>query len=177
MLPSGVAKAFSQRLLIIGNSGSGKSTLAEHVARRTSQAVFDLDLIHWHDDRRKRDEDQSRGMVRAIVPRPAWIIEGVYGWLADVAAPRATALVWIDLPWLACRDGLLRRGLRRGMTEADQDALLAWAEAYQTRSTPSSASGHGRLFAAFDGLKVRTSSREDLDALVAAVEAEMSPDP
>ena len=174
MLPSGMATAFSERLLIVGNSGSGKSTLSQRIGRRTSQPVLDLDLIHWHDDGRKRDEGGSKDMVRAVVPSPSWIIEGVYGWLADIAAPRATALVWTDLPWSECRDGLLRRGLRRGMTTGDQEALLSWTEAYWTRSTPSSALGHGRLFAAFDGPKARTSDRGKLDALLAAFEAEVS---
>ena len=172
MLPPGLVLASAKRLPIIGNSGSGKSTLAGRIARRTPPPVVDLDLIHCHDDGWKRDEDRSRDMVRAIASSPAWIIEGVYGWLADVAAPRATALVWIDLPWSACRDGLVRRGLRRGMTGADQDALLAWAEATWTRSTPSWASGLGRSLAAFAKPKVRISSVEERDALLAAFEAE-----
>ena len=36
------------------------------------------------------------------------------------------------------------------MTE-DQVKLLAWAEAYGTRTTPSSYAGHARLFASFAG--------------------------
>lgn len=162
MLPS--SAAFRERVLIIGNSGSGKSTLAARVAARTSQPVFDLDPVHWHADGRKRDEASSCEAVRALVSGPRWIIEGVYGWLAVPAVPRATALIWLDLPWPVCRQGLLDRGLRGGMTQGDQDALLAWAEAYGTRSTSSSAAGHARIFAAFGAAKIQLSRRSDVEA-------------
>ncbi len=158
MVPSVVAAGLSERLLIIGNSRFGKGTLSERIARRTSPPVFDLNLVHWHDDGRNRDEDASKDVVRAIV----------------LAAGRATASVWTDLPWSKCREGLLRRGLRHGMTDHDRDALPSWAEAYRTRSTSSSALGHGRLFAAFDGPKVRLSTRQELEAFPTALEAEAS---
>ena len=167
------ADALTRKLLIIGNSGSGKSALSERLARLSAQPIFDLDLIHWHEDGRKRDEEASRSLLAAIVGQPIWIIEGVYGWLAEVAVPHATALIWTDLPWAECRSGLLRRGLRPGMTEADQAALLSWAEAYWSRSTPSSAAGHERLFEAFRGQKVRLTTRQDVDGLLARLGIEM----
>jgi len=71
-----------------------------------------------------------------------WVIEGVYGWLAEVAVPRATAFMWLDVPWDVCREGLLARGRRCGGTEADFAELLRWAEAYRDRQTPTSLKGH-----------------------------------
>ena len=156
------------RLVIIGNSGSGKSTLAERLARAAPRAVFDLDPVHWQEHGLKRDEAQARALVAGLAAGHGWIIEGVYGWLAEEALPRATALVWTDLPWPECRAGLLRRGLRRGMTGADQEALLAWAEEYWTRTTSSSAAGHERIFTRFSGEKRRLRTRDAVDAFVAA---------
>jgi hypothetical protein len=63
-------------------------------------------------------------MVAALAATPRWIIEGVYGWLAAVALPRAAALVWLDLPWTACRDGLAARGRWDGATDEEHAALL-----------------------------------------------------
>lgn len=150
------------RLVIIGNSGSGKSTLAARLAAQMPLPVHDLDHTHWLSDGRKREEPQSKALAAQLAAGPAWIIEGVYGWLAEVALHRATGLVWLDLPWPDCRDGLLRRGLRRGMTQGDQTALLAWAEAYWTRTTASSFIGHGSLFTVFNGAKWRLQARSDL---------------
>ena len=90
----------------------------------------------------------------------------MYGWLEEVALARAHVLVWLDLPWGECRQGLLARGLRRGMTPGDQDTLVAGAEAYWTRTTPSSFVGHERLYRAFGASKVRPRTRGEITNLV-----------
>lgn len=152
------------RLIIIGNSGSGKSTLAEHVGMALQLPTHDLDLLHWYTDGLKREEVEAKALVAQIAAGAGWVIEGVYGWLAEVALARATTLLWLDLPWAECREGLLRRGLRRGMTPSDQDALLTWAGAYWTRTTPSSSAGHDRLYRAFGGDKARLRTRGEVVA-------------
>lgn len=158
----------ASRWLIIGNSGSGKSMLAERVGTALHLRVHDLDLVHWHTDGRKRDEADAKDRVAEIAADDSWVIEGVYGWLAEVALPRTNALIWLDVPWNDCRAGLLARGLRRGMTPSDQDALLAWAQAYWTRMTPSSFAGHERLYRAFEGCKAHLRARDEIAALVSS---------
>lgn len=155
----------ASRWIVIGNSGSGKSTLAERVSAALHLPIHDLDLVHWHTDGRKRDEADAKGRVAEIAKGEGWIIEGVYGWLAEVALPRANTLIWLDLPWDDCRSGLLARGLRRGMTPGDQNALLAWAQDYWTRTTPSSFRGHERLYRMFAGNKARLRGRDEIAAL------------
>ena len=121
-------ESLSQRTVIIGNSGAGKSALAESLADLILVPVIDLDLLNWEGDDygRKRDEDDARRMTLEVSAQPLWIIEGVYGWLAEVALPRATALIWLDFPWINCRAGLLARGPRRGATDQDTLELLKW---------------------------------------------------
>jgi len=158
----------SQRSLIIGNSGSGKSALSERLNTLTHVPVADLDLLHWESDGygRKRDEEVARRMASEIASRDFWIMEGVYGWLAEVAVPRATALIWLDLPWSLCHAGLLARGPRRGATEKDVTDLLKWAEHYWKRETSSSFAGHARIFGDFSGVKFRLRNREDIEQLL-----------
>jgi adenylate kinase family enzyme len=165
------------RTLIIGNSGSGKSTLAERLGALIHAPVFDLDLIHWKDDGigAKQDEDAARQKVANLATTPRWVIEGVYGWLADVAIPRATALIWLDVPWDVCRQGLLARGQRRDGTAADFAELLKWAEAYWNRQTPTSFKGHQRLFEAFSAAKLRMRNRKEADHLLAKLTAHTNP--
>jgi adenylate kinase family enzyme len=111
------------RVVIIGNSGSGKSTLAQELAQRLGASATDLDHIHWRDSYGiKRDEDAAKRMVADASAESKWIIEGVYGWLAEVALPRATSLIWLDMPWTICREGLSARGRRRGASEGDHAA-------------------------------------------------------
>src|SRR5260370_16221220 len=82
-------ESLSQRTVIIGNSGAGKSALAESLAALVHVPVIDLDLLNWEGDDygRKRDEDDARRMTLEVSAQPFWIIEGVYGWLAEVALP------------------------------------------------------------------------------------------
>jgi adenylate kinase family enzyme len=162
-----------RRTLILGNSGSGKSTLAQGLAHLTDARPIDLDIIHWEADGHgaKRDAETARRMVAAAAADERWIIEGVYGWLADVALPRATALIWLDMPWPICRDGLASRGSRRGATDADGQALLAWAETYWQRTTSSSFVGHEAIFASFAGIKHHLRSRAEVSAFLATLPA------
>jgi adenylate kinase family enzyme len=87
--------AFTSRTIVIGNSGSGKSTLAASLAALANVPAIDLDLLDWegHGYGSKREEAVAREMVREAAVAPGWVIEGVYGWLAEVALPRATALI------------------------------------------------------------------------------------
>jgi adenylate kinase family enzyme len=163
------------RTVIIGNSGSGKSTLAEALASLVHIPVIDLDLLHWEQDGcgAKRNEDVARQMALDVSTQPRWIIEGVFGWLAEIALPKATALVWLDFPWSLCRAGLLARGLRRGATSRDAADLMNWAEAYWNRQTPSSFGGHSKMFNDFSGAKLRLENREQVAELLGNLRAGM----
>jgi adenylate kinase family enzyme len=158
----------SKRILIIGNSGAGKSVLGEKLAAMLTIPVVDLDRLHWEDTgyARKRDPDAARQMVETIAAREDWIIEGVYGWLADVALPRTTDLVWLDMPWDVCREGLTARKADASRPAEDRQALLAWAQAYWDRDTSSSFAGHNRIFENFPGRKFRIGGRHEADGLV-----------
>lgn len=155
----------SLRIAIIGNSGSGKSSLAAKAGSALKLPVYDLDHLHWLEDGRKRDEAEARLLVTQYANTSDWIIEGVYGWLVETALPRAKMLIWLDLPWKECREGLLRRGTQHGETESDQAALLAWAGEYWTRTTSSSFAGHLQLYETFDGGKIRLQTRADASVL------------
>jgi adenylate kinase family enzyme len=166
------------RTLIIGNSGSGKSTLAQQLATLVHAPAIDLDLLHWEADGygAKRDENAARKLVLTAAGEPRWIIEGVFGWLAEVAVPRATTLIWLDVPWSICRAGLLARGPRRGSTDQDNTELLKWAEAYWDRKTPSSFTGHLTIFQNFPDPKYRLGSREKMSAFLAEQRARRDAD-
>jgi adenylate kinase family enzyme len=166
-------EAFKQRIVIIGNSGSGKSTLADSLANLTGIPAVDLDRLHWAGNGYgvKRDEAAARDMVLEVAAKRGWVVEGVFGWLAEVAIPRATALIWLDLPWQVCRQGLLARGVRRGGTDADFTELMKWAEEYWQRQTSSSSAGHFRLFESFQRARLRLRTRHEVSQLLTDLRA------
>ncbi|MEJ1174581.1 AAA family ATPase [Agrobacterium sp. CMT1] len=159
------AGSLSLRVAIIGNSGSGKSSLAVKAGSALKLPICDLDHLHWHEDGRKRDEVEAKLLAMQYASTDDWIIEGVYGWLVETTLHRANVLIWLDLPWAECHDGLLRRGAQHGETESDQAALLAWARDYWTRATSSSFAGHLHLYEAFDGCKIRLQTRAEVAEL------------
>jgi adenylate kinase family enzyme len=164
--------ALSERTVVIGNSGSGKSRLAERLAARSKIPAIDLDLFHWENEGHgdKRDEDVAKRLTAEAAQASRWVIEGIYGWMARVALPRATALVWLDLSWAECREGLLSRGIRRGGDDASFAELLRWGEEYYSiRQTSSSFLGHFRLYEDFAGTKLRLRSRVEANELLAAL--------
>ena len=164
-----------ERIVIIGNSGAGKSRLADALANLVRVPAIDLDLLHWEEDGygRKRNEDAARRLTLEVSDQPHWIIEGVFGWLAEVALPKATGLIWLDFPWSLCRAGLLARGQRRGATVQDAADLMKWAEAYWIRQTPSSFAGHSKIFNDFSGAKLRLENREQVAELLGNLRAGM----
>ena len=154
---------------VMGPNGSGKSTLGNVIAKYARCERVDLDRIHWDDMAfsHKREEAAARRLTREAAQGERWVIEGVYGWLASEAAPRATALIWIDLPLVICEASLVARGEWRNAKPGALEALLEWARGYETRKTPSSRIGHTQIFEAFDGAKLQISSRDEVNALIA----------
>lgn len=163
-------ESLNRRTVIVGNGGSGKSTLAGVLSAMTTIPAVNLDDLHWENDGgvygRKRDVEVAKGLVAVAAAGENWIIEGVYGWLADIALPRATALIWLDYPWSVCRQMLLARGPRQCTDETAFIELLNWAEGYWNRSTSSSYEGHLRLYEKFPRAKWRLKSPDDIEALL-----------
>jgi adenylate kinase family enzyme len=155
--------ALGPRVVIIGGSGSGKSTLASLLATRVGCEAIDLDRIHWQERLgSKRDEGEAKAMVAVCAAKPTWIIEGVFGWLAEVALPSATSLIWLDVPWSVCSENLRRRGPWPGATADEHADFLTWAENFWQRTTSSSYSGHLALFEGFRGFKRSLRAQSDI---------------
>ena len=156
----------SPRTLIIGNSGSGKTWLATRMAAAAACPHTPLDNIYWIDQLalQKRGAIAASLLITEAAAGDRWVIEGVYGWLIDAAIPRATQLIWLDLPWSESEAGLLARG-PMGVSDTEFDGLIAWARGYWTRQTSSSHAAHAKIFAAFNGAKLRLASRADVAAV------------
>lgn len=160
-----------KRIVIIGNSGSGKTVLARAWSATSGIPVVHLDEIFWLPGgfNRKRPADEVDAMIRMEATKEEWISEGVFGDLAEKLLPRATHLVWLDLPWEECRNGLLQRGSESSNQLDPVDAeenfrkLLQWAEGYQERTGSCSHAGHRLLYEGFSGAKTRITGRKDFN--------------
>jgi adenylate kinase family enzyme len=156
-----------ERTLIIGNGGSGKTWLANQLGNRLVLPVHHLDEIHWEPGQSGVARDKTLVMqdVCAVAATTSWLIEGVYGWLAQAVIGRATTLIWIDLPVLECIENIEVRGRQNGESLEDFQALLAWVGEYHTRQSSSAYAAHQQLYLQHDGAKFRLDSRDAVSSL------------
>jgi len=163
-----------KRIVIIGNSGSGKSFLARRISASRGIPVLHLDELFWvpggFDE--KRPAEIVKAEITAKKKEDEWIVEGVFGELAEQFLDRADYLIWLDLPWTVCREGLMERGSESAKqldsikAEESFEGLLIWAENYWNRSDPRSHVGHQRIFDGFAGAKDQITDRQAAEKIL-----------
>ncbi len=101
-----------KRILIIGNSGSGKGWLAARLAEGLTIREVNLDTIVWQKGgfNQKRPQHEIDHAIQTLAQEPSWVVEGVFGALAEQLLDAADTLLFLDLDWSVCRDSLLSRG-------------------------------------------------------------------
>ena len=163
-----------ERIVIIGNSGSGKSYLAHRLRDRLGYPLIHLDDLFWEPGgfNKKRPNDVVNAEIARLAQGRNWIVEGVFGELAQTFFPNADYLIWLDLDQETCLNSLKQRGSDSGAqpdqaaAEASFQRLLAWAAAYWERDGLRSWRGHQQLFEAFSASKSYLRSRAAVNAFV-----------
>jgi adenylate kinase family enzyme len=162
------------RIVIIGNSGSGKSHLAKTLSGTYSIPLIHLDQLFWMPGgfNEKRSKDEIKKEIEQKRKDDLWIVEGVFGEMAELFLPRAQTFLYLDADWATCHKSLMTRGsesswqLASAKAEENFRHLLLWAEQYWTRTDLRSHAGHLRLFESFTGLKFRFTNRAEVDKFV-----------
>jgi len=166
MFPSNLS-----RTLIFGNGGSGKTRLANHLAAALNRRAIHLDDLRWEPGNYGIARDNQLVVDDAIAASQAdqWLMEGVYGWLAKPILPRATTLIWLDLPEAECVANVRARGIQGNGTQAAFDELITWISEYRLRDNSTCFAAHGRLFDTFAGEKARLQNRDEIERFLLAV--------
>jgi len=71
-----------------------------------------MDTIRWDQSgyEIRRSAFDINKDLEDIKKQDQWILEGVFGKMAEVFLPFSTLLIWLDLPWEECKQNLLSRG-------------------------------------------------------------------
>ncbi len=155
-----------RRVAIMGNGGSGKTWLARQLSLLLDRAPVHLDDVYWqpgqHGSGIARDKAIVIEEIRELSLTSEWIIEGVYGWLINVSLPRATTLVFLDLPEDECIANIKARGKQRGENDESFEELIVWVSKYrERRNNWNSFESHLRMFEEFPNEKVRLKGRTE----------------
>jgi adenylate kinase family enzyme len=162
------------KTVIIGNSGSGKTWLAGTMSSLTSTLVIHLDDIFWEPGGfdRKRSTEAVSALIAQAKRQEHWIVEGVFGELAQQFLSDASRLIWLDPEWSTCRERLMLRGseskkhLNREQSKEGLMQLLKWAANYYDRTDMRSYHGHKTMFDAFGGTRFRLRSTDEVTDFV-----------
>lgn len=159
------------KILIIGNSGSGKTWLGKRLANTLHQEAISLDSIVWEPGgyNQKRSQETVSAELHHLANKEMWIVEGVFGALAETLLPYADVLIFLDMPWDICKTSLLERGSEsakqhdKARAEQNFNALIQWASEYDIRQSKNSHRFHQQLFTRFNKQGFRFTDRTQVD--------------
>lgn len=158
-----------RKILVFGNSGSGKSTLAANLCRVEHLSHLDLDTLAWQASTppiRKSLKDSFGDISQFITTHDAWVIEGCYSDLLELAIPFANEIIFMNLPVELCIENAMNRPWEphKYASKIDQDANLAmlieWIKQYIVRDDIFSRTAHEALFHQFTGKKTMITSND-----------------
>ncbi len=159
------------RILIFGNSGSGKSWLASKLAEKLQLKVIHFDKHFWEPGgfNKMRDRQVVYQEIIDLSQQKNWIMEGVFGELAEITLNTATVVIFLDKSWDECKSSLVIRGSESAQqtdpvqAEESFKQLLLWAENYWSRTGLRSHAGHQNLFDKVQCRKIKVKSRDEMD--------------
>ena len=134
------------KIHIIGCSGSGKTYLARALSGKTRIPHFDLDDLQWDNRAQgygvKRPPEERNALLREILARPDWIIEGVYHRWVRQSFEDADIIYVLDMPRRVYKTRIILRSIRRklGLEPGKRETLksvcdlLSWTDTFQSRN-------------------------------------------
>jgi adenylate kinase family enzyme len=103
-----------RRIAIVGATAVGKSTLAERLATLLGIPAYHLDELYWHPGWVRTPEDEWEELLRELVARDRWIIDGGFTKTMRMRFEAADTLIFLDLPrWASFASVFQRRLLHR----------------------------------------------------------------
>ncbi len=129
------------RISVVGSTGSGKTTTGKRLANILGVPFVELDALQWEANWTVAQDDIFRERIESAISGDRWVIDGNYSRMQPIVWRRADTVVWIDYSLQTIFRQLLRRTLRRLITQeelwagntegwriafASKDSLFVW---------------------------------------------------
>jgi len=173
-----------QRIVIVGSSCAGKSSLAAELSALLAIPRIELDELYWGPDWNPKSGTEFRRLLAAATEGEAWVADGNYGTVRPLLWPRATMIIWLNLPfplvlWRAFRRTLARslsgqrlwHGNRESLRRAflSRDSILLWViKTFDRRRREFTALREGNAFSQLQWLELRRPAQ--VEQLLRAIE-------
>jgi len=153
-----------RRILLFGNSGSGKSTLAKRLCADVGLAHLDLDTLAWLPTTppQRMPLDRCAADIAAFIDsHAAWVIEGCYIDLLELALPSSSEIIYLDIPVSECITHARKRPWEphkypsREAQDANLEMLINWIGDYPHREDTFSQRAHRQFYDRYRGNKTR----------------------
>ena len=130
-----------KRVAVIGCPGGGKSTFSRALRDRVDLPLYHLDAIYWREDRTHLSREEFYPLMREIIAREEWIIDGNYQSTLEWRISACDLLIFLDYPTEVCLEGVrARRGQKRSdmpwVEDGDDEEFLAFIRTFETESRP-----------------------------------------
>ena len=130
-----------KRVAVIGCPGGGKSTFSRALRDKVGLPLYHLDAIYWREDRTHLSREEFYPLMREIIAREEWIIDGNYQSTLEWRVAACDLVVFLDFPAEVCLSGVrARRGQKRSdmpwVEEGDDEEFLDFIRAFETESRP-----------------------------------------
>jgi adenylate kinase family enzyme len=96
------------RIHVTGNAGAGKTTLARKLGAKLDLPVIHLDQIVWAPGWKKLPPHERDKSLREITQSDSWLIEGVSGFVREIA----DLVIYLDVSRHVCIWRCAKRNLR-----------------------------------------------------------------
>jgi adenylate kinase family enzyme len=100
-----------KKILTLGCSGSGKTTLALNLGEILNLEVIHLDRLYWKPGWVMVKKDEWIEIVKNIIKKDCWIIDGNFASTLDTRLKEADTAVYLDFPRIICLWQVIKRWL------------------------------------------------------------------
>lgn len=134
------------KVVVIGSGGAGKSTFSRQLGERTGLPVHHLDALNWRPGWEPTPKDEWDALMRQLVGKETWIIDGNYGRTMDIRLAAADTIIFLDMPRHLCVYRIIKRrimfhnktrpDLTPGCPEHLDLKFVKWVWSYRSVSRP-----------------------------------------